>query len=292
MWGFRSTLLALAFCVVPTLAYSVELLGIKIGTRAEDVARVVGVQPSAISKIGGNATARSFLLGNGLRVSVTHNNSTKRVVYAEVDWESGEPVQIPEYNVVLGKTTLDELRIRFKSNGFSYTKRLGGNVDKGVVLFNSYHNESNKDEVVTFISLLKKEDFDAAKKSNNLGSLATLDAVVIESDAYTSKLAGKKIYDSDYQPVPFTASESKRDRYVCEANGSTVSIEVNERRVLHNGVVGDNATVSGRVISYSLKNKERRFDTVIDPTTLMMTVTVFDLRTGSGVGVIRGQCKR
>jgi hypothetical protein len=181
-----------------TLTAAQSLAGFRIGDRASALDKLG--TPAATEKYK-SYVVRKWKLSNGNELSATVDSSAK-IVYLECDW-SGEASGRSEVtesdlpDLKFGKTKLSDLRARFGSNGFAYSKRGGViTIPDGVVMLNSYEVGSN---VVTFYTVAGA--FADAGKGAGIAERAELDAISIADAQYAKSEWGECVYDPKYKKI-------------------------------------------------------------------------------------------
>ncbi len=186
-----------AFCVILTgvlSAHAQSLSGLQIGDPLSTVAKI-GLEPASINRTGQFTMVRwEFPDGNELSITSVNN----RIIYMESDWGKRQAGSFTDFpGIIYGRTTLDELRRLFGSNGFCYTDRgCSFLLDGGSLYFNSYEFTGDNDTVITFIT--RDINFKFPPKSGD----AVVDAIIVGYPPYLDGIWGSsKVFDPEYKPI-------------------------------------------------------------------------------------------
>jgi hypothetical protein len=174
-----------------------SLDGLKIGDSSTTLSHLG--PPAETSSYKGMAVRR-WDLPNGNSLSVTVGRSG-RIVYLESDWNGNDDDPVCDLPALhFGRTTLNELRKRLGSNGFTYeTRGPGIQTPDGVVMLNSYDVGT---VVVTFYTKVNRDEYVRAKASAANASpadYAKLDGISIADDGYARSEWGSRVSDSAYK---------------------------------------------------------------------------------------------
>jgi hypothetical protein len=94
--------------------------------------------------------------------------------------------------VFFGKTTLDDLRARFKSKGFSYQHNFvvfpEKSSEQAGYMFNAYQIADRSNEVVVFVTKLSAEDY----LKHRTPDLAVVVGIILADIAYLDALLGDR----------------------------------------------------------------------------------------------------
>lgn len=140
-----------------------------------------------------------FLTKNGNHLSVTIEN--EKIIFLENDFIDSINGQKPLVtNFTFGKTTLNEIRMKLNSNGFSYNNRFISETETSLVMLNCYELKSNKNEIIIFITAIPLTTNPTTSKE--LGDLMKLDAIIISNKDFLDEIWGAdKSFDHNYTPI-------------------------------------------------------------------------------------------
>lgn len=163
----------------------------------------LGMKPTASQEMG-PFSMRRWVFQDGNDLAVTARRSDGRIVYLESSWGGrvpGSPTDFPGVN--FGETTLAKLRTLLGSNGFSYASRAMFETPDGIGTTNSYEIAGMPGAVVSFISIVKKDEVDGIRSGKRkLGEVAKVDSVVLADATYLDGLWGKeRRSDPNAKPV-------------------------------------------------------------------------------------------
>jgi hypothetical protein len=181
--------------VAPCAAQS--LFGLRIGEPSTTLSRL---GPAADTCNYKEMVIKRWDLPDGNGLSVTLGVDSK-IAYLELDWggKSDDP-GIDLQGLHFGATSLNDLRKRFKSNGFEYQDRGSvADTQDGVVMLNSYEVGG---AVITFYTKVSASEFSRAKASGanpSPADYAKLDAISIADDRYAKSEWGDRAYDPAYK---------------------------------------------------------------------------------------------
>lgn len=190
----RSMMVLLALVALPAFAAGdTSIEGIQIGDTSKVLERLG--QAVAIDKRG-DIEFRKYKTAEGNDLSVTLKKD--RVLFIENDWsQDDKSTKAPYDGWVFGKTSLNEVRSRFGSNGFTYEKIAFPKTGAGLVTFNCYELPGNQPTVLVVVTkLLPKPGITAS----NIGNHFKLDAVIIADPTFLDEIWGNdKKYDPAYK---------------------------------------------------------------------------------------------
>ncbi len=184
----------LLISLILTSAGSVSMLGIELfdsRTSVEDLNLPVVAQEPGIVK---------YRTKNGNDLSVTFEND--KVVYLENDWlhqpEGAKPLVS---NFTFGKTSINDIRNEYGTNGFTYSKRVFSSTNTHFVTFNCFEFDTDKNEVLVIVT-----GFPIAERANvnesNISEKLVLQAIIIADKSYLDKIWGKeKVFDENYKKL-------------------------------------------------------------------------------------------
>jgi hypothetical protein len=206
--GLNLALVVAGLMAGPAAAQS--LSGVTVGA---PISAVQGLaKPDATQRMGAYQVQK-WTNSHGDGLSVTADTRTGKVVYVEYDW-GGRPDGAPvdETGLNFGKTSLDDLRALFGSNGFNFQGAPGTlKVDDGLVMMNSYDVGKDGGVVTTWvtkISLIKIATHKGPFDPSEIGKLAVLDAVMIGDPAYLTELWTKRMgVDPANKPIAWPAAK-------------------------------------------------------------------------------------
>jgi hypothetical protein len=192
--------LALSFALA-CAAQAQSLSGLHIG---DNVGQTASLGPAADKGQYKEYAAQRWKLANGNKLSVS-SKADGTIAYIESDWgheSAGGSAGL--FGFVFGQTTLNDIRKKLGSNGMAFKNRNPIlETASNIVLLNSYEVGS---AMVTFYTVIPKEDFESAKAAANdnekFGSFAKLDAISIASGEYADKDWGDRILDPAYKKTP------------------------------------------------------------------------------------------
>lgn len=182
--------------------------GIKVGG---SVKPVYDLNFESVSRRGMGSTKYSeWKLPNGNLFSVIYDSESDRVLKMDIKWNernSSQLVGISDF--MFGQTTLQDIRNRFDSNGFSYAAKVMYTNDEGVVTLNAFElNETPTIIVVfeTFLSYSKKVEIDRLPKEDQvlgkIGGYFVLTGISVSDESYLDRVWGEaKIYDPLSKPI-------------------------------------------------------------------------------------------
>lgn len=173
---------------------SVSMLGIELYDTRESVEKLnlpIVAEESGIIK---------YSTENENELSVTFEND--KVVYMENDWLLEEEGKNPLFtNFTFGETSIAQIRNEFGTNGFTYSNRLYSATDTHLVTFNCYEINSDKNEVMVFVTGIPIRDKDSVNE-NNISEKLKLIALIIADKKYLNKIWGEeKVFDEGYKKI-------------------------------------------------------------------------------------------
>ena len=173
---------------------SIPMLGIELFDSRKSVEMlnlpVVGEEPGIVK----------YRTENGNDLSVTFENDM--VVFMENDWllaEEGTKPLVTDF--IFGITSIADIRNKFGTNGFTYSNRLYSATDTHLVTFNCFEFDTDKNEVVVFVTGVPIKDSDKVNESNISDKLKLM-AIIIADKAYLDKIWGEeKVFDGGYKKI-------------------------------------------------------------------------------------------
>lgn len=136
---------------------------------------------------------RQYLTPDGNDLSVTYKNGV--VVFIEKDW-SGESVSNKSgiSNFLFGKTSLVEIRNRYRTNGFAYEKNAMFNNGESFIAFNCFNLTDKQSTVLALVT--KIDDTDKVTESN-ISGLMKLEAIILANPQYLDLIWGEDKFLED-----------------------------------------------------------------------------------------------
>ena len=190
------------------------VLGAGASTQAQSLAGVeLGAAPitletlpmKPIAREGRGATKTSkFKLRNGNELSATYDSKANTIRYIELDWNlAPQATDTGVASLVFGRTTLNDIRRRNGSNGFSWQRVAMQRDGQQLIAFNAYEVRDKPGAIVVFVTLISIPEYEASPLgSDRLGSLARLRAIILASEAYLDEIWGEdKIYDGSSKSI-------------------------------------------------------------------------------------------
>jgi hypothetical protein len=149
-------------------------------------------------------------LPNFNQFSVSYNSEQDRIRKIDLEWGgsvNGSEVGISDFK--FGETTLQEIRDRFGSNGFSYAGKVIYTTDEGIVTLNAFELRDTPTIIVVFETLISNEakaqiDLLPREKQvlGKIGDKFTLVGVSVADEVFLDDEWGKvKIYDPESNPI-------------------------------------------------------------------------------------------
>ena len=172
---------------------SLSMLGIELYDSRKSVEDlnlpIVGKEPGIVK----------YRTKNGNDLSVTFENNM--VVYMENDWLLQPAGAKPLYsNFTFGKTSLDDIRKEYGTNGFTYVNRSIYTTETDLIAFNCFEFDSKKNEVLVVITGVSMADEDV--NVDNISKKMKLLAIIIADKAYLDKIWGEeKIFSGNYKKI-------------------------------------------------------------------------------------------
>jgi hypothetical protein len=186
-------------CLLVGSAHAQSLSGLRIGDPVSKTTSI-GIEPAAKNRTG-RFTVIRWVFPDENELSVTADTTTGRIVYIESDWGGRGAGSFSDYpGFLYGKTTLNEIRARFGSNGIAFSER--GPLVKiadGLIALNAYEVGMI---VVTFVTKVGAKDIPTlANNKRELGAIAALVSISLADPAYADTAWGKRIKDPKYQRI-------------------------------------------------------------------------------------------
>ncbi len=124
------------------------------------------------------------------------------IVYMENDWLfSAEGTKPLITDFTFGESSIADIREEFETNGFTYSNRLYSSTDKHLVTFNCYEFDSDKNEVIVFITGVPIKDRDKVTEIN-ISERLKLIAIIIADKSYLDQIWGEeKVFDKNYKKI-------------------------------------------------------------------------------------------
>ena len=187
--------------------------GIRIGANVQSIQKL-GLKP--IDRSGaGAAKITKWVLKTGNEMSVTYDSERDKILYMEVDWnQRGSSTKVGITRMTFGKTTLEDIRQLYGSNGFSYAKHMMFQVSEGIITFNAFELAQAPSIIVVFITKLsdesRKEIAALPEEQRAVAAIPQhfkLDAVAVADESYLDELWGKeKLYDPKSLPIKLSVN--------------------------------------------------------------------------------------
>jgi hypothetical protein len=196
----------LATTIVTTIlsldATAQTLNGVKIGSSPSTL-EALQLQP--IAREGrGDIKITKFKLSSGNLLSVTYDTRVDKILYIETDWNempNARTTGLP--GLAFGATTLDDIRRKNGSNGFTW-QRMGVQRDGDrLITFNAYEVRQKPGSIVVFVNMLNISEYKAAgSDEKQMSSFLKLHAVILANERYLDQIWGEaKVYDGTSQPI-------------------------------------------------------------------------------------------
>lgn len=149
-------------------------------------------------------------LNNKNIFTVVYNSTQNRILQIDIDWGeeiNGVDVGIADFQY--GKTTLQDIRDTFKSNGFSYAMKVMHKTENGIITYNAFELKDTPSIIVVFktfvtnsmldeINLLPKEK----QVMGKIGRKFKLIGISVSDEVYLDAEWGRnKIYDPKSNPI-------------------------------------------------------------------------------------------
>lgn len=176
--------------------------GVRIGAPIATLQRI-GLQP--IDRGGSGAVKiTKWKLDNGNELSVTYDSVQDRILYMEVDWnQKTSAMSVGIGKLVFGRSTLQQVRRLYKSNGFSYANHMMFEIEGDIVTFNAFELKRTPTLVVVFITKISAETRrhistlpEEKQVLGEIGDHFKLDAIAVADESYLDEIWGsEKVYD-------------------------------------------------------------------------------------------------
>jgi hypothetical protein len=203
--------------VAPTFTHSqqsdwrildIAFYGIRVGDTVDSVNKV------ALTMTGQSGTGtyktKSWALPNNNTLVATYNGAENRVVRVEVEW-NGNPASRESglSNFSFGKTTLQDIRERYSSNGFAYARNIMFKRKEGIVTYNAFELSNTPSIIVVFrtrLSYHDKESIDRLEPEQQqlgkIGQFFKLTGIIISEEGYLDHEWGnEKLFDPKSKPI-------------------------------------------------------------------------------------------
>lgn len=149
-------------------------------------------------------------LPNSNRFAVSYNSEQDRIRKIDLEWgggSNGKDVGISDFR--FGETSLQEIRDRLGSNGFSYASKVMYTNDEGIVTLNAFELKDTPAIIVVFETLISnatkaKIDFLPREKQvlGAIGDKFILIGVSVADEVFLDDEWGKvKLYDPVSNPI-------------------------------------------------------------------------------------------
>ena len=149
-------------------------------------------------------------LGNKNRFKVVYNSTQDLILHIETEWgggKEGKDVGISDFEY--GKTTLQDIRDTFKSNGFSYAMKVMYEQEDGIVTLNAFELKNTPSIITvfkTFIPYSIKDEIDKLSEEKQvlgkIGKYFKLIGISVSDEDYLDTEWGRnKIYDPESSPI-------------------------------------------------------------------------------------------
>ena len=179
--------------------------GVRIGASIRSLQSL----PKPIARDGeANIKMTKWLLETGNELSVTYDSEQDRILYAELDWNfKPQSTQTGISELRFGETTLEQIRVKFGSSGFTYVEHMIFKTPEGIVTFNAFELKSTPTIVVVFVTLLQSTssvgpDPSADQLKAAVGGLFKLVGVAVADESYLDQIWGaEKLYDPKSIPI-------------------------------------------------------------------------------------------
>ena len=149
-------------------------------------------------------------LPNSNTLAVSYNSEQDRIRKIDLNWgRNSEGINAGISDFRFGETTLQEIRDRFGSNGFSYAGKVMYTNDDGIVTLNAFELRDTPAIIVvfeTFISNEVKAKIDLLPREQQvlgeIGDYFVLTGISVADEAFLDKEWGKvKLYDPESEPI-------------------------------------------------------------------------------------------
>lgn len=196
--------------ILITVALATSLCGSVLAQRiaglqpgdSEITLEKLGSKPVVVDIQGIFKISKFNIDGNDL--SVTVNTTSKKIVYVELDWIHSPKTGLGGFDFGM---TLEQIRQRNGSNGYSYTTTAMNRAGDQLITFNAYTLTKPKGVVAVFVTVLNipelQKQLGNKKPSDGvMGKNFKLDAVILAEETYLDELWGReKIYDPKNTPI-------------------------------------------------------------------------------------------
>lgn len=185
----------LAFSLLITFLFplgEISMLGIKLNDSRESVEKL------KLEVVVGGVDMVKYRTENGNELSITFDKG--QVVYMENDWlqdaKSRQPL-ISDFS--FGKTSLKDIREKFKTNGFAHKNRMVLTTEDDLIEFSCFEFDSPNNEVLVTITVASlKENL----TEENIHEKLKLDAIILADKGYLDKIWGEeKVFSEDYKKI-------------------------------------------------------------------------------------------
>ncbi|MBD9628118.1 hypothetical protein IB279_34775 [Ensifer sp. ENS06] len=202
---------ALGACVSAIVTFSPShaqtVAGHAVG---EDASKFVADQQVASSKPTAEYTILQLPSPNGIDVTATYQNGSKKIVQIEATRRLSQPGASGQFGKFeFGKTSLSEVRSLFGSKGLLFTGVAPATAapDGGVTIVSSYEVQGTK-TIASFVSKISASSLRELKQRfgedmyAHLEGVALLESTVISDIDYLKGARGNElVYDVDYAPI-------------------------------------------------------------------------------------------
>lgn len=136
-------------------------------------------------------------------LSITYNFLQDSIVYLELNYTGNIKSNTKSVGLKgfeFQKTTLNDIRNMFGSNGFVYESRFLWETEEGIVSFNTFElkNKRATSNYIVFITTLSKELWDTLKNNDAsvIGDYFKLEGIILADASYLDSIWGEeKLYD-------------------------------------------------------------------------------------------------
>ncbi len=196
--------------------FDAAFYGLKIGDTAEAVSNVQ-LPRVGLDGIGTHRTL-SWRMPNGNVLTSTYEGEKNRIVLLSVDWSySHDSSETGLANFSFGVTSLDDIRERFNSNGFAYSRNIMSRRKEGITTYNAFEVDGSPSTVFVFETMISNDDKakidalpDEEQALSKIGSCFKLTGVTLADEAYLDAQWGKeKVFDANYHPISFKQADAE-----------------------------------------------------------------------------------
>ena len=163
-----------------------------------------------LRKGSGNKKSIEWKTYNSNIFIVTFDGGQDRIRKIEIEWSgsvSGKDVGIADFR--FGESTLQDIRGKFGSNGFSYAAKVMYFNDDGIVTLNAFELKETPAIIVVFKTLLSKSSKEFVDKLpaedqvlGKIGNYFVLTGIIVADETYLDEEWGnRKIYDPNSNPI-------------------------------------------------------------------------------------------